>query len=95
MILSAKLIRRPRKNRQCTVCDRMIGCNPLIQLYGAAERDDKPYPLWLHITCAQAWTGSDPKITAALGRYTADAEKTEEETEEKTEETEETEEMEH
>ena len=47
----------------------------------------KPYPLWLHITCAQAWTGSDPKITAALGRYTADAEKTEE----KTEETEETE----
>ena len=40
MILSAQLLRRPRKNRQCTVCDRTIGCNPLIQLYGAAERDD-------------------------------------------------------
>ena len=87
MILSAKLICRPRKNRRCAACDRTIGPNPLIQLYGAAERGDKPYPLWLHIACAQAWTGSDPKITAALARYTADAEKTEE----KTEETEETE----
>ena len=34
MILSVKLIRKPRINRRCSACDRMIGPNPLFQFYG-------------------------------------------------------------
>ena len=71
MILSAKLILKPRRNRPCAVCERRIGTNPLIQLYGAADVGDKPYPLWLHIACAQEWTGKHQKITAALDKYKA------------------------
>ena len=41
MVLSVKFIRKPRINRRCSACDRMIGPNPLFQFYGFAERGDK------------------------------------------------------
>ena len=69
MILSVKLIRRPRINRRCSNCERMIGRNPLFQLYGNAERGDKPYALWMHVACAEDWTNSDLKIAAAVTKY--------------------------
>ena len=72
MILSVKFIRKPRINRRCSACDRMISHNPLFQLYGFAERGDKPYALWLPVACAYNWTSSDPKIAAAVAKHRTD-----------------------
>ena len=71
MIIAAKVIRRPRHNRKCSACERFIGAQPLLQLYGAAERGDQPYPMWLHLACAEEWAGisSNQKIAAALEEY--------------------------
>ena len=76
MIIAAKVIRRPRHNRKCSACECFIGAQPLLQLYGAAERGDQPYSMWLHLACAEEWAGttSDQKITAALEEYKAKGE---------------------
>ena len=69
MIISAKVIRRTPTNRKCSACESFIGTQPLLQLYGAAERGDQPYSMWLHLACApEEWAGitTDQKITAAL-----------------------------
>jgi hypothetical protein len=71
MLISATVIRKPRRNRRCEICSKFIGPQPTLRLYGAAETGDKPYLLWFHVPCAQNWTGFDPKITAALQQFAA------------------------
>ena len=50
MIISAKIIKRPRKERICDSCYRPIAGEQL-RLYGCAEVGDKPYPVYLHREC--------------------------------------------
>ena len=50
MIISAKIIKRPRKERICDSCYRPI-VGEQLRLYGCAEQGDKPYPVYLHPEC--------------------------------------------
>lgn len=72
MIISATVIRKPRRNRRCGICREFIGPQPTLRLYGADETGDRPYPLWFHVTCANEWaTRFESKISAAMAKYTA------------------------
>ena len=65
MIISAKLIKKPRKERRCAVCHEKI--NPgihTVRLYGSAGAPDPPYVIYVHARLACA--GFDPKIVKAL-----------------------------
>ena len=47
MIISAKLIKNPRNERDCDNCGRAITGSHL-RLYGSAHTGDKPYVLFVH-----------------------------------------------
>ncbi len=65
MIISAKVIRRNRKQRPCGHCSRIIiPGDPALRLYGAAETGDKPWAMYLHPNCCT--DKLDAKIKAAL-----------------------------
>lgn len=61
MIISAKIIRKPRKTRHCSHCLKPIKWQAM-RLYGAAHAGDKPYVLWLHSDCVGS---DDPKVAKA------------------------------
>jgi hypothetical protein len=61
VIISARMV-KPRKVRRCEHCGGMIVTRAL-RVYGAAERWDPPYVVWLHPDCCES---SDRKIQAAL-----------------------------
>ena len=61
MLISASIIKRPRRVRVCDLCEVMIVQNAL-RLYGSAETGDKPYVMWLHPECTD-W--QDPKVLRA------------------------------
>lgn len=50
MIISAKIIKRPRKVRKCPDCYQLIEGEQL-RLYGYAEPGDRPYAVYLHPAC--------------------------------------------
>jgi len=50
MIISAIIIKRPRKERICDSCYHPI-VGEQLRLYGCAEQGDKPYPVYLHPEC--------------------------------------------
>lgn len=55
MIISDKVIRRPRVNRPCATCMHDIQ-GPQRRVYGAASRHDAPYVLHFHVNpddCAE------------------------------------------
>jgi hypothetical protein len=60
MIISAKII-TPRSFRRCCWCGGIITRSAL-RLYGAAERGDPPYVVYMHPSCTQ---DNDPKIVRA------------------------------
>jgi len=53
MIISAVIIKRPRKQRDCDNCHRPI-VGEVLRLYGMAEIGDRPYAVYLHPTCDQS-----------------------------------------
>jgi len=62
MIISAKIVNVRRGTfRTCEVCEGMI-VTKAMRLYGAAEKGDKPYVIWLHPECTEY---NDPKILKA------------------------------
>lgn len=61
-LISAKLIGKPRRVRNCAQCGEPISGKTL-RLYGAAHTGDKPYALYLHPACTE-W--QHPKIERAL-----------------------------
>ena len=63
MIISAKVIKKPRKKRRCESCGGWID-GEQVRLYGCAERGDKPYAVYEDRHCAKQ--GDDAKIRAAL-----------------------------
>lgn len=65
-IISAKLIKKPRKLRRCEMCHCKI--NPgihTLRLYGSAGREDPPYVIYVHAGDPKC-RGEDPKILKAL-----------------------------
>lgn len=62
MIISARLIARPRVTRRCEVCRKAIE-GATLRLYGRAERPDPPYAIYLHPHCVRR---PDPKVLRAL-----------------------------
>ena len=61
MLISATIIKRPRRVRVCNHCEVMI-VRDALRLYGAAEKCDKPYVMWLHPDCTD-W--QEPKVLKA------------------------------
>ncbi len=49
MILSAKVVKRPRKPRTCSYCDRRIQ-GVALKLYGMADTGDKPHVSYFTLT---------------------------------------------
>jgi len=47
MIISARIIRKPRKIRKCDQCGGLI-TSQVLRLFGCAETGDPPYVLYLH-----------------------------------------------
>ena len=70
MILSARRIKRPRKIRICSECERPIMAQQ-IRLYGMAHYYEKPQSIYFHPECVVTDTiasaSVDPKIKAVLG----------------------------
>jgi hypothetical protein len=67
MIISAKAVLRPRAERRCPVCAERIA-GPLVDMFGAAERGNRPFHLYVHPRCAGTGETDDErrKIEAAL-----------------------------
>jgi len=53
MIISAKIIQRPRKQRKCDNCFKPI-VGETLRLYGMADVGDNPYVVYLHPRCDQS-----------------------------------------
>jgi hypothetical protein len=53
MIISAAVIKRPRKQRNCHNCHKPI-IGETLRLYGMADGDKFPYAVYLHPTCDQS-----------------------------------------
>lgn len=53
MIISAVIIKHPRKQRNCDNCHRPI-VGEVLRLYGMADVGDKPYAVYLHPACDQS-----------------------------------------
>ena len=63
-VLSARYVRKPRKEYVCDWCDRYIN-GPYIRLYGSAESEE-PWTLRFHPTGNCRPSAHDPKIADAL-----------------------------
>lgn len=61
MLISATIIKRPRKKRGCSGCLKVID-GPQLRLYGAADMGERPYAMYIHPECT-GW--QHPKILAA------------------------------
>lgn len=68
--ISAQPIRKPRRSRKCSRCDRMID-GPRIRAYGRACAGDKPFVIWLCWACG-ADSGCS-KIRAAASQIKLDS----------------------
>lgn len=53
MIISAVMIKSPRKQRNCCNCNNPI-VGEVLRLYGMAEIGDKPHTVYLHPSCDQS-----------------------------------------
>jgi hypothetical protein len=63
MLISAKLIQKPRKLRFCETCkEHIIG--PQLRLYGSGCHTDPKYTIYIHPNCATEL--DNPKIQRAL-----------------------------
>lgn len=62
MIISARVIRRPRQRQyRCHACGKEI-CANVVRLYGAADMGDAPYTIFAHPACVPEW--SHPRLVA-------------------------------
>lgn len=61
MIISAKVIKKPRIKRVCESCHEMIE-GAQLRLYGAADLADPPYVVYVHIGCG----GGHPEVKKAF-----------------------------
>ena len=67
MIISASIIKKPRKIRYCSVCNKEI-IGETLRTYGSAHSQDPKYCLYTYIECSKNF--SDPKIKELLnGNY--------------------------
>ena len=66
MILSVRVIRKPKRVRQCCECGRDIE-GVTIRYYGMPDVGDKPYCLYVHPGCVHpGHARSDERIAAAV-----------------------------
>jgi len=63
MIISANVIKNPRKNRYCENCGELID-GEHVRIYGCAEKGDTPYVIYEDKYCAKK--GNEKKIMAAI-----------------------------
>ena len=55
MILSLRIIKKPRKERRCDECGRYM-TGEHIRLYGMADYGDKPGGSFFHRECINKWS---------------------------------------
>jgi hypothetical protein len=67
VIISVKIIKKPRSVRKCCVCLEAL-MTPVVSMYGAAFRGDRPYRVWVHPKCVGSGGTKDDqkKIDMAL-----------------------------
>lgn len=65
MIISAWIIKRPRRLRWCATCHLPARFNPM-RLYGCANRGEPPYVIYLCEECAERAAKDDAKILNAI-----------------------------
>jgi hypothetical protein len=53
MIISANIIRKPRKKRRCEFCHKEI-IGTTLRLYGCACQGDPKYVVYLHPDCTES-----------------------------------------
>jgi len=75
VIISANIVRCPRRLRWCATCNLPARFNPM-RLYGAANRGEPPYVIYLCGECAERAARDSIKIKDALAA-TADWERLE------------------
>ena len=61
-VISATLIRHPRKDRSCDTCGIPLGLT--VRLYGCANHGDPKYALYICRGCAER--SHDPKVLEVL-----------------------------
>lgn len=72
MIISAKIINKPRKVRECAVCGYAMNFSQL-RLFGSAESGDRPYVIYVHENCGKYDKDVLRKLQAAQQMLAADA----------------------
>lgn len=63
-VISARVIRQPRKFRHCDQCGENMGTQPHVRLYGSAFSSDPKYVLRICKSCAAG--SGDEKVRSAL-----------------------------
>lgn len=63
MIISAWIVRNPRRIRKCATCDKWMH-NSQVRTYGCGDEHDPKYVLYVCILCAE----KSPEIVKALDR---------------------------
>lgn len=66
MIISAHIVRNPRKEWGCEVCDKPRDRSPHVVAYGCAERGDQPYRMRFCIGCASHTRGDTTVFLVAM-----------------------------
>ena len=65
-VISASIVRSPRRAWKCDSCGQPIGRAPHMRLFGAAHSDEKPYRIRICLGCADGCSGTSKRIAAAL-----------------------------
>ncbi len=65
MIISAKVIKKARKQRRCKTCGHFI-TGWTIRLYGSAHSSDPKYTTYIHLKCAGTYNPERLKIGDAI-----------------------------
>ena len=65
MLISAKLIKKSRKEMRCELCRIKLEVGKQkLRLYGSAGTPDPPYVIYVCITCIEGW--EELKVQAIL-----------------------------
>ncbi len=66
MLISAKIIKNPRKKWRCDGCTKVIE-GELLRIYGSAHSGEMPLVARIHPDCvSEVWRKTEPKLVMAL-----------------------------
>ncbi len=66
MIISAHVVKKPRKEWGCAMCRKPPDLAPHVVAYGYAERGDPPYRMRICLDCASSIDGDTAVFLVAM-----------------------------